>query len=132
MTAGETQTASETHRAIEATFRIERARLIAGLARMVKQKPQRLLQVEWAGGDAGRSAARLLIEAFDRRALLRDISDVIAAEHISIDGVSSHTDPDDRIARFEVRLTVRDAGELARLQRRLARVANVFKVSRAR
>jgi RNA polymerase sigma factor (sigma-70 family) len=29
-------TASETHRAIEATFRIERARLIAGLARMVR------------------------------------------------------------------------------------------------
>jgi predicted RNA polymerase sigma factor len=29
-------TAGETHEAIEATFRIERARLIAGLARMVR------------------------------------------------------------------------------------------------
>src|SRR5580658_8258967 len=29
-------TAAETHQAIEATFRIERARLIAGLARMVR------------------------------------------------------------------------------------------------
>ncbi|KQY99064.1 RNA polymerase subunit sigma-24 [Caulobacter sp. Root1455] len=36
MTAGETHTSGETHRAIEATFRIERARLIAGLARMVR------------------------------------------------------------------------------------------------
>ncbi len=36
MTAGETHTVDETHRAIEATFRIERARLIAGLARMVR------------------------------------------------------------------------------------------------
>ena len=35
MTAGETHP-GETHRAIEATFRIERARLIAGLARMVR------------------------------------------------------------------------------------------------
>ena len=35
MTAGETHQA-ETHQAIEATFRIERARLIAGLARMVR------------------------------------------------------------------------------------------------
>ncbi len=35
MTAGETRT-GEAHRAIEATFRIERARLIAGLARMVR------------------------------------------------------------------------------------------------
>ena len=35
MTAGETHQA-ETHQAIEATFRIERARLIAGLARIVR------------------------------------------------------------------------------------------------
>ncbi len=35
MTAGETHQA-ETHQAIEATFRIERARLIAGLARMLR------------------------------------------------------------------------------------------------
>jgi RNA polymerase sigma factor (sigma-70 family) len=36
VTPGETQAAGETHRAIEATFRIERARLIAGLARLVR------------------------------------------------------------------------------------------------
>ena len=36
VSAGETPPFSETHRAIEATFRIERARLIAGLARMVR------------------------------------------------------------------------------------------------
>jgi RNA polymerase sigma factor (sigma-70 family) len=36
VTAGETHTLGETHRAIEATFRIERARLIAGLARLVR------------------------------------------------------------------------------------------------
>ncbi len=34
--AGETHSTGETHRAIEATFRIERARLIAGLARMTR------------------------------------------------------------------------------------------------
>jgi GTP pyrophosphokinase len=104
----------------------------AGLARMVKQKPQRLLQVEWREGDAARIAARIEIEAFDRRGLLRDISDLIAEEHLSIEGVSSHTDPKDRIARFEVRLTVRDASELSKLQRRLARIPNVFKVRRAK
>ena len=81
----------------------------AGLARMVRQKPQRLLQVEWADGDSARIGARIQIEAFDRRGLLRDISDLIAEEHVSIEGVSSHTDPDDRIAHFEVRLTIRDA-----------------------
>jgi len=88
--------------------------------------------VEWNEGDAARIAARIEIEAFDRRGLLRDISDLIAVEHLSIEGVSSHTDPKDRIARFEVRLTVRDASELSKLQRRLARIPNVFKVRRAK
>ena len=72
------------------------------------------------------------IEAFDRRGLLRDISDLIAEEHLSIEGVTSHTDPRDRIARFEVRLTVHDASELSRLQRRLARIPNVVAVKRLR
>ncbi|HSI19800.1 MAG TPA: RNA polymerase sigma factor [Sphingomonas sp.] len=36
MTAGKTHSARETHQTIEATFRIERARLIAGLARIVR------------------------------------------------------------------------------------------------
>jgi len=104
----------------------------AGLARMVKQKPQRLLEVEWSSSDAALVAARVSIEAFDRRGLLRDISDLIAEEHLSIEGVSSHTDPRDRIARFEVRLTVRDAAELARLQRKLGKIPNVFQVKRLR
>ena len=104
----------------------------AGLARMVKQKPQRLLEVEWTASDAARVPARVSIEAFDRRGLLRDISDLIAEEHLSIEGVSSHTDPGDRIARFEVRLTVRDAADLARLQRKLGKIPNVFQVKRLR
>jgi GTP pyrophosphokinase len=103
-----------------------------GLSRMVKQKPQRLLQVDWSSSEAALVAARVSIEAFDRRGLLRDISDLIAEEHLSIEGVSSNTDPGDRIARFEVRLSVHDAGELSRLQRKLARIPNVFAVKRLR
>ncbi len=103
-----------------------------GLARMAKQKPQRLLHVEWIEGDAARISATLTIEAFDRRGLLRDISDLIAEQKVSIEAVTSHTDPRDRVARFELRLTVRNAAELAKLQRLLTKVPNVIRVRRAR
>jgi GTP pyrophosphokinase len=102
-----------------------------GLARMVKQKPQRLLKVDWTDSDDTRIPATITIDAFDRKGLLRDISDVIAAARLSIDGVRSHTDPKDRVAHFEVRLTIHDAAELAKLQRQLARIPNVFKTRRA-
>jgi len=102
-----------------------------GLARMLKAKPERELKVEWSTGQQDLLAVKVAIEAFDRRGLLRDISDLIAEERLSIEGVSSDTDPQDRIARFEVRLGVPDTAALNRLTRRLARIPNVFKVRRA-
>ena len=74
---------------------------------------------------------KVLIDAFDRRGLLRDISDLIAAEHLSIEGVSSDTDPADRIAHFAVRLGVPDNTTLSQLIKKLLRIPNVFKVRRA-
>ncbi len=101
----------------------------AALARMLKGKPQRALQVDWASDHEQKMSATLLVQALDRRGLLRDISDLIASEHLSIDGVSSHTDAD-RVAHFEVRLSVNDVTELTRLQRQLARIPNVLRVRR--
>jgi GTP pyrophosphokinase len=103
----------------------------AGLERMLKAKPERRLNVEWSTGQQDLLAAKINIEAFDRRGLLRDISDLISEEHLSIEGVSSDTDPADRIARFVVRLGVPDTTALTRLMKRLQRIPNVFKVRRA-
>ncbi len=102
-----------------------------GLARMLKAKPERQLNVEWSSGQQDLLAVKLTIEAFDRRGLLRDISDLIAEEHLSIEGVSSDTDPADRVARFVVRLAVPNNDALQRLIQRLGRIPNVFKVRRA-
>ena len=103
----------------------------ASLMRMLKAKPERQLNVEWSTGQQDLLAVKISIEAFDRRGLLRDISDLIAEERLSIEGVSSDTDPVDRVARFEVRLGVPDNAALTRLTKRLARIPNVFKVRRA-
>jgi GTP pyrophosphokinase len=101
------------------------------LARMLKAKPERQLNVEWSTGQQDLLAVRILIEAFDRRGLLRDISDLIAEERLSIEGVSSDTDPADKVARFQVRLGIPDKTALTRLMKRLERIPNVFRVRRA-
>ncbi len=103
----------------------------ASLARMLKAKPERQFNVEWAGGQQDLQSVRIQLEAFDRRGLLRDISDVIAEQRLSIEGVSSHTDPKDKVARFEVRMGVPDTGALSRLIKKLERIPNVFSVRRA-
>jgi GTP pyrophosphokinase len=98
---------------------------------MAKSRSERRLKVDWSTGDVERLPAKIAIEAFDRRGLLRDISDLIAEEHLSIEGVNSDTDPADRIARFLVRVGVKDMEELQRLMRRLRKIPNVFMVGRA-
>jgi len=101
-----------------------------GLARMRALKPERVLKVDWNSGDELLLPVTIRVEAFDRRGLLRDVSDVMALEHLSIAGVTSNTDPADRIATIEMRTAVRDLAQLRLVLKRLRAVANVLKAER--
>ena len=101
-----------------------------GLARMRALKPERVLKVDWNSGDEMLLPVTIRVEAFDRRGLLRDVSDVMALEHLSIAGVTSNTDPADRIATIEMRTAVRDIAQLRLVLKRLRAVANVLKAER--
>jgi len=104
----------------------------ASLARMAALKPERLLKVEWASAAAEGMNVVLAISAYDRRGLLRDLSDVLALERLSIDAASTHTNRDSGIADFALTVAVRDLEQLARVLRRLSAVANVIEARRQR
>ncbi len=99
------------------------------LARMRAVKPERALNVEWTTGDDTLSV-QLAISAYDRRGLLRDLTDVIALEHLSIEEMNTITDQATAIAHFTTRLAVRDLEQLARVLRRLSSVPNVISARR--
>jgi GTP pyrophosphokinase len=100
-------------------------------ARMRAEKPERMLQVEWSTGEQDRMEVELVVFAYDRRGLVRDITDVVAQEHLSIEGMNTLTD-EDRIARVAFRLGVSDLEQLGNLVRRLQGVPNVSEVRRTR
>ena len=100
------------------------------LKRMRALKPDRVLQVQWNIDGDSLMPLRIRVEAYDRKGLLRDVTDVFAAEQISIEGVNSNTDPDDKIATIELRTAVRDAAQLRRMLKRLKGVANVLRAVR--
>jgi GTP pyrophosphokinase len=102
----------------------------ASLTRMRTRQPDRVLKVEWAGSDAGAVNIELSVSAYDRRGLLRDLTDVVAAERLSIDAVTSKTDHDSGIAYFALTVAVADLEQLARVLRRLAGVPNVIEARR--
>jgi GTP pyrophosphokinase len=99
--------------------------------RMAALKPERVLKVDWSAADDGALAVQLAVSAYDRRGLLRDLTDVLAVERLSIDAVTSRTDHDTGIAYFALSVAVNDLEQLARVLRRLAVVPNVFEARRS-
>jgi GTP pyrophosphokinase len=102
----------------------------ASLIRMAALKPDRVLKVEWTGAESGALHVELTVSAYDRRGLLRDLTDVLAVERLSIDAVTSRTDHDSGMAHFVLAVAVNDLEQLARVLRRLAGVPNVIEARR--
>jgi GTP pyrophosphokinase len=102
----------------------------ASLQRMSALKPDRVLKVKWAGADTGTLEVEIAVSAYDRRGLLRDLTDVVAAERLSIDAVTSRTDHEAGVAYFALRVAVDGLEQLARVLRRLAAVPNVIEARR--
>ncbi|HXN79314.1 MAG TPA: bifunctional (p)ppGpp synthetase/guanosine-3',5'-bis(diphosphate) 3'-pyrophosphohydrolase, partial [Steroidobacteraceae bacterium] len=102
----------------------------ASLRRMNALKPERVLKVEWSSAESGALNVELSVSAYDRRGLLRDLTDVLALERLSIDAVTSRTDHDAGIAYFAFSVAVNDLEQFARVLRRLAGVPNVIEARR--
>ena len=102
----------------------------ASLLRMSALKPDRVLKVDWAAADTGALDVEIAVSAYDRRGLLRDLTDVLAVERISIDAVTSRTDHEVGVAYFALSIAVGDLEQLARVLRRLAGVPNVIEARR--
>jgi GTP pyrophosphokinase len=100
------------------------------LLRMRSHNTTRMLNVEWNLDCDSLLPVQIRVEALDRRGLLRDVTDVMALERLSIDGVNSDTDPDDRVATIVMRTAVRDVDQLARVLQRLSGVPNVLRAQR--
>jgi GTP pyrophosphokinase len=97
----------------------------SSLARMRAVKPERLLKVEWTSDTGPGLAVQISISAFDRRGLVRDLTDVLALEKLSIEAMNTTTDRESGTAHVMVTVSVVDLEQLARVLRRLGSVPNV-------
>jgi GTP pyrophosphokinase len=97
----------------------------AGLARMRATKPERILNVSWTSSGDALLSVEISAVAHDRPGLVRDLADVVAAEHVNIETMTMTTDRGGATANVILKLAVHDLDQLARLLRSLARVAGV-------
>jgi GTP pyrophosphokinase len=102
----------------------------ATFQRLSTAQPQRLMPVEW-GRQGGGSEADVLVDAVDRKWLLKDVTNLVAQEDAHV--LDIHTEPARGGGRVRLRLRVRvsDYGQLSRLLGKLDGLAGVEHARRA-
>jgi GTP pyrophosphokinase len=103
----------------------------ANLLRMRDQQPRRVLAVDWGRPAPERTfPAAVVIHAFDRKGLTRDVTSVLADEHISITAMNVTTNPAENTAQLDLTVTVHGLDELSRVLSRFANLPNVISARR--
>jgi GTP pyrophosphokinase len=91
---------------------------------------ERLLEVSWGNQTHRRYPVGLNIIAYDRQGLIRDISSLLANEHISIVGLNSTSDKKDNTAYIQLTIEVDSLNPLNRIIMRIQQLPNIVQVHR--
>lgn len=103
----------------------------SSLGRMRTRQPERAISVTWGEKRDQLFDVDIAIHAFDRRGLVRDISAVLADEKISIQRMSSTTNPRENTADVALRVGVHGLEELGRVLSRISELPDVVRARRA-
>ena len=97
----------------------------ASLQRLISAQPERELPVNWGQAASSRYEVSVQIRAFDRKWLLKDLTNVIAQAEVNILGISSQADESRGLAEIRLTLKVSDFEQLSQLLGRLDAVPGV-------
>jgi GTP pyrophosphokinase len=100
------------------------------LQRLLLRQPDRMLPVEWGGGPSGSYEVDILVRAFDRKWLLKDLTNAIAQQGVNILGLQSKVDSDRALAELRLAVRVSDFGQLSDLLGRLNAIPGVQEAHR--
>ena len=98
--------------------------------RLSEKAPERLIAVDWGWQENVTYPVDVHIEAFDRPGLLRDITAVVANEHINMSAVSVATEKKEHIANLYVTLEITDIDQLSRILAKIEQLPNIIGVQR--
>ena len=103
----------------------------SNLLRLRQVNPERVLTVDWGRPSEERTfPVGIVIDAYDRRGLVRDISGVLSDEHISIEAMNTVTNAAENTASVDVTVKVHGLEELSRLLARFSSLPNVIRARR--
>ncbi len=104
----------------------------ANIQALAARDMQRLVPVNWSGGEQDRAEVELLLQAYDREGLLRDVTAVLSREHVYLNAVSTQSDQKQQTAKMRLTVALQNTAQLSLLMDQLLQIPNVYEVLRGR
>ncbi|TPV96426.1 MAG: bifunctional (p)ppGpp synthetase/guanosine-3',5'-bis(diphosphate) 3'-pyrophosphohydrolase [Myxococcales bacterium FL481] len=97
-----------------------------------RPEPERFVDLEWGQADRVRYPVTILVRAVDRRGLLRDVLDQIAACHVDVRATNTQRVADDDLFVARIVIEAQHSEQIVRVMDRLGRAPDVVEVRRIR
>jgi len=101
------------------------------LLRLQAEEPQRVIEVQWHHHVDNLQAVNILVKAWDRTGLLRDITSVLANEHVNVTGVNTLSNKQDGTAQMQITVEISGVEQLVRVLAKIEQQPNVMTARRA-
>jgi GTP pyrophosphokinase len=104
------------------------------LLQLSSEQPGRIMEVHWGGSDKRRTTypVEVLIRAYDRRGLLRDITVVLANDGVNVIAMNTLTNQEDLLADILLTVEIEDLNMLSRALNKINQLTNVLEAKRHR
>ncbi|EOV0367916.1 bifunctional (p)ppGpp synthetase/guanosine-3',5'-bis(diphosphate) 3'-pyrophosphohydrolase [Acinetobacter baumannii] len=103
--------------------------LCSDYQRMIKQEPERAVEADWEMQPTRGQSVQIVVEAYDRRGLLKDLTQVIFSDQINIRQVNTISEADG-IANMKLLIAVKGLAQLSRLLARLEQQPGIISARR--
>jgi GTP pyrophosphokinase len=98
--------------------------------RLQNEEPGRVVSVQWNQSESDVYPVDIHIRAWDRTGLLRDITSVLANEHVNVTGLQTHSNKSDGTASMQVTVEIGSLNALGRLLAKIEQQPNVIEARR--
>lgn len=104
----------------------------AAVLQMAGREPERIIQVSWGPAPVQTYPVDVIIKAYDRSGLLRDVSQVLLNERINVLAVNTLSNKEENTASMMMTIEIPGLDALARLLARISQLPNIIEVRRSR
>lgn len=92
--------------------------------------PERLLEVSWTQDRPDKYPVDVVVEAYDREGLLKDVTALLSTERINISAINLLKDDESFAIKISMTLQIAGLDELSRIMHKMSSLPNVFGVNR--